>query len=84
MPDKTLKFNNIRVTKKGFYKSKKPLDLISVTVDQIFASDKYHHNNEGFKNFIGYQEDEIAHVLFQIKWVHKILWIWGQKHVFFY
>ena len=29
---------------------------MSVIVDQIFVSDKFKHNNEGFKYFIGYQE----------------------------
>ena len=52
---KNLKFNNIRVNKKEFQKSKEPIDLISVIVDQIVVSDKFKHNNEGFKCFIGYQ-----------------------------
>ena len=54
MSEKTLKFNNIRVNKKEFHKSKQPIDLMSVNVDQIVVSDK------GFKYFIGYQEDEIV------------------------
>ena len=33
---------------------------MSVSVDQIVASDKFKHNNEGFKYFIGYQEGEIV------------------------
>ena len=56
MTEKTLKFNNIRVNKKKFHKSKKPIDLMSVNVDQIVVSDQFNHNNEGFKYFIGYQE----------------------------
>ena len=60
MTEKTLKFNNIRVNKKKFHKSKKPIDLMSVNVDQIVVSDKFKHNNEGFKYFIGYQEGEIV------------------------
>ena len=31
-----------------------------VNVDQIVASDKFKHNNEGFKYFIGYQEGGIV------------------------
>ena len=54
MSEKTLKFDNIRVNKKEFHKSKQPIDLMSVNVDQIVVSDK------GFKYFIGYQEDEIV------------------------
>ena len=57
---KTLKFNNIRLNKKEFHKSKEPIDLMSIIVDQIVVSDKFKHNNEGFKYFIGYQEGEIV------------------------
>ena len=60
MTKKTLKFNNIRVNKKKFHMSKEPIDLMSVNVDQIVVSDKFKHNNEGFKYFIGYQEGEIV------------------------
>ena len=59
MAEKTLKVNNIRVNKKKFHMSKEPIDLMSVNVDQIVVSDKFKHNNEGFKYFIGYQEGEI-------------------------
>ena len=31
---------------------------MSVIIDQIVVSDKFKHNNENFKYFIGYQEDE--------------------------
>ena len=60
MTEKRLKFNNIRVNKKEFHKSEKPIDLMSVNVGQIVISDKFKDNNEGFKFFIGYQEGEIA------------------------
>ena len=33
---------------------------MSVNVDQIVASDKFKHNNEGFKYFIDYQEGGIV------------------------
>ena len=39
MSEKILKFNNIRVNKKEFHKSKEPIDLMSVNVDQIVVSD---------------------------------------------
>ena len=39
MSQKTLKFNNIRVNKKEFHKSKQPTDLNLVNVDQIVVSD---------------------------------------------
>ena len=56
MSEKTLKFNNIRVKKKEFHKSKEPICLMLIILDQIVVSDKFRHNNEGFKYFIGYQE----------------------------
>ena len=40
MSEKTLKFKNITFNKKEFHKSKKPIDLMSVNVDQIVISDK--------------------------------------------
>ena len=60
MGEKTLKFNNIRLNKKEFHKSKEPIELVSVIVDKIVVSDKFEHNNEGFKYFIGCQEGGIV------------------------
>ena len=60
MSEKTLKFNNIRVNKKEFHKSKQPINLMSVNLDQIVVSDKFTHSDEGFKYFIAYQEGEIV------------------------
>ena len=36
---------------------------MSLNVDQIVVSDKFKHNNESLKYFIGYQEDEIVKTL---------------------
>ena len=63
MNEKTLKFNNTRANKKEFHKSKQPIDLMSVNVDQIVVSDKFKHSDEGFKYFIGFQEGEIVKLL---------------------
>ena len=61
MSEKTLKFDNIRVNKKEFHKSKPPIDLdLIINVDQIVVSDKFKHNDDGFKYFIGYKESEIV------------------------
>ena len=60
MSEMTLKFNNIRVNKEEFHKSKQPIDLMSVNVDQIVVSNKFKHIDEGIKYFIGYQEGEIV------------------------
>ena len=63
MCEKTLKFNNIRVNKKKCLKTKQPIDLTWVNVDQIVIFHKFKHSNEGFKYFTGYQEGEIVKVL---------------------
>ena len=60
MTGKTLKFNNIRVIKEEFYMSKKPVDLMSINLNQIVLSDKFNCNEDGFKYFIGYQKDNIV------------------------
>ena len=60
MSETTLKFNNSRVNEKEFHKSKEPIDLMSVNTDQIVLSDRFKHSDEGFKYFIGCQEDEIV------------------------
>ena len=60
MSEKTLKFNNIRVNKKELHKSKQAINLDLVNVDQIVISDKFKHNDDGFKYLIGYKEGEIV------------------------
>ena len=60
MREKTLKFDNIRVIKKKFHKSKQPIDLMSANIDQRVILDKFKHSDDGFKYFIDYKEDEIV------------------------
>ena len=60
MSEKTLKFDNIRVNEKEFHKSKQPINLDLINVDQIVTSDKFKHSDDGFKQFIGYKEGEIV------------------------
>ena len=69
MNERTLKFNNIRLIKKEFRKSKEPIELMSVIINQILIPDKFKRSNDGFKYFIGYQEDELLnrYVLFCLK-----------------
>ena len=69
---KTLTFNNIRVNKKKFHMSKKGIDLMSVNVNKIVAYDKFNHNEDCFKYFIGYyQKVKLLdhYILFYLKWV---------------
>ena len=60
MSEKTLKCNNIRLNKKEFHKSKEPIGLLSVNLDQIVLSENFKHNNEGFKYFIGCLEGAVV------------------------
>ena len=55
-----LKFNNFIMDKKTFHKLKKPIDLLSVNIDQIVVFDKFKNNNEGFKYFIGYWNELVV------------------------
>ena len=60
MSEKTLKFDNIRVNKKEFHKSKQPVNLDLVNVNQILVSGRFKHSDDGFKYFVGYKEGEIV------------------------
>ena len=60
MSEKKLQFDNIRLNKKEFHKFKQPINLELVNIDQIVVSDKFKHNDDGFKYFIGYKECEIV------------------------
>ena len=69
MSEKTLKFNNIKINKKEFHKSKQAIDLDSIISDKIVVSDKFRHRE---KDFIGYQMNGC------IKYFEN----GGKKHVF--
>ena len=62
MSEKTLKFSNISINKNETHKSKQPLDLLSKRRLKV-VSDKFKHNNDVFKYFIGYKEGEIVKLL---------------------
>ena len=55
MSEKILKFDNIRVNKKEFHKSKQPTNLYLINVYQMVVSNKFKHSDDGFKYFIGYK-----------------------------
>ena len=71
MNEKTLKFSNIKINKKEFHKSKQAVDLDSVTTDKTVVSDKFRDSEEGYKYYIGYQENEIIRPLCII--LHKVV-----------
>ena len=56
MSDKTLTFYKIRMNRKEFHKSKQPINLDLINVDQIVISDKFKHSDGGFKYSIGHKE----------------------------
>ena len=56
----SIKFDNIRVNQNEFHKSKQPIDLDLINVDQIVVSEKFKHNDDGFKYCIGYKEGKIV------------------------
>ena len=63
MSKKKLKFDTTEVNKKEFHNSKQPTGLNLVDVDQIVISDKFKYNDDGFKYFTGYKEDNIIRPL---------------------
>ena len=82
---KDTKIWHIKVNKKEFHKSKPPIDLGLVKVDQIVVSDKCKQSYDDFKYFIGYKKVKLLTVKYCFtsnKCKHKILWKWWQKHVF--
>ena len=71
----SLKFGEIKIEKKVFHKSKQPIGLDLVNVDQIVISSKFKHNDDGFKYFIGYKKDDTVRMLFYLfsnEGIHKI------------
>ena len=69
MGEKTLKFNNIKFNKKEFHRSKQAIEIDLVDSSKIIVSDKFKHSEDGFKYFIGYQENEIIKPL--LLYYHK-------------
>ena len=60
MGEKTLKFNDTKINKKEFHISKQAIDLDLVDTGKIVVSDRFKHSEEGFKYFIGYQQDKMV------------------------
>ena len=54
MSEKTSKFNNIKINKKEFHKSKQAIELDLVDTGKTVVSARFRHSEEGFKYFIGY------------------------------
>ena len=71
MSEKTLKFDSVRVNKKEFHKSKPPVDLDLVNLDQIVASDKFQHSHGGFKGLVVTKKVKLLNcsVLSYLKWL---------------
>ena len=71
MSEKTLKFNNIKINKKEFHKSKQAIDLDSVTTDKIVVSDKFKHSEEVANTLLVMKKMKLSnhYVLFYLKWM---------------
>ena len=80
MNEKTLKFHDIVVNKKEFDKSKQPINLDLVNVDQIVIFDRFKQIDDGFKYFIGYKEVDVVKPLCIIL-IEMSGYIWRKKHV---
>ena len=61
---KTLKFDNNRVNKKEFHKSKQAIVLNVINADQIVVSNKFKHSDDSFKYFIGDKKGKIVKPLY--------------------
>ena len=58
MSKQTLKFDHIVVNKNDFHVSKQAIALDLVESCRKLVSDKFKHNENGFKHFIGYLQDD--------------------------
>ena len=58
MSEETLKFGDTVVNKKEFRASKQAIALNLLNTNKIVVSDKFKHNDDGFKFFIGYLHDD--------------------------
>ena len=47
------------MNKKKCHASKQPIGAHSVDISRIVISDKFKHNNEGIKYFLGYTGDDV-------------------------
>ena len=58
MSEQILKFGDIVINKREFHASKQAIALNLVNANKIVVSDKFKHNDDGFKYFIGYLHDD--------------------------
>ena len=83
---KHYKFDIIEVNRKLIHKYKQPINLNLVDTNRILISDRFNHNNNSFKYFIGYKENNIIRplciILSQMSGYIKIFEN-GRKSMFF-
>ena len=60
MSEKTLKFDSIRVNKKEFHRSKQPINLDLVNVDQIVISDRFKRSDDSFKYLLATEKVKLV------------------------
>ena len=66
MSKQTLKFNDIVVSKKDFYSSKKAIPLNSVNTNNIVISYRVKHSGDSYIYIAGYLRDDVVRPLFII------------------
>ena len=67
MSEKTLKIDNIEVSKKKFISLNNQLISIQQTQKKIVRSDRFKLSDDGFKYFTSNREDNIIRLLFCVK-----------------
>ena len=76
MSEQALIFGETVVNKKEFHASKQAIALNLVNKNKIVVSDKFKHNDDGFKYFICYLHDgDVIRPLYYFisnEWIHKI------------
>ena len=63
MSETTQKFERVVVNKKEFHASKKRIALNLVDIAKIVVSNKFTHNDQGYKYFIDYLDDNVIRPL---------------------
>ena len=63
MGEETLKFGHVKINEKKFHAFKEAITLNLVDIDKIVISDKFKHNYNGSKYFIGYTDENIRRPL---------------------
>ena len=56
--EKIVKFGDIESGKQNFHQHKEPISIKNIDINEIIISNKVSFGKNGFKYFIGYQNDQ--------------------------